>query len=405
MYRFVLTLLAFAAIVRPVDSQEPPKFAFPAVIQKKDFSNHGRGYKPLTPERRAFFQKISHEKHGGRLAMMAANQALPPAFDCRTKNPLPVWDQGQCGSCYLVSTVRTATCTLINGGYGKADGSFMLAAQFGMDRPRDFGGCDGGNGTEVIDWMVKNGWPAEIYVDQQGTTHKDYPPYQASTGSDRTKPGAKMWMKGADWGFVNANGHPTTVEIKTALFNYGRLNISLDAGGQFMNIGSGTITSLGNNIDHEINMAGYDDAKGAFLLENQWNTDWGNGGYAWVTYAAAAHIVDIFFVTASPLPPPPPPPPPPPGPGGDTITITTSIGGKVMSTTYPIGGGKKINDEVPQKVIDALNEAFPPKKMSWLTDEAAERIIREAMAENWPRFEARLADLEKRIEAKYANLP
>jgi C1A family cysteine protease len=268
----------------------------------------GKGYIPLTHERRRHFRAISHAKHGGRLEMMAKNQSLPPSFDCRVKVPLPVWDQANCGSCYEVSTVRTATCTLIKGGYGKADNSFMLAAQYGMDSPRSFGGCGGGNGTEVIDWMCKNGWIAETYIDAAGTVHKDYPPYQASSGRDRTVPGAKVWMKGAEWGYVNANG-PTIDEIKTAIVNYGRLNVSLDASGSFMN-GTGTITSLGTSIDHEINCAGYDDnndngdgTKGALLLENQWNTSWGNAGYRWVSYRAAANLVDVFFVTASPLPP------------------------------------------------------------------------------------------------------
>src|SRR5437870_2603171 len=58
----------------------------------------GRGYVPPTPERRRELQAISHAKHGGRIAMMAKFQTLPAAFDCREKVPLPIWDQGQCGS-------------------------------------------------------------------------------------------------------------------------------------------------------------------------------------------------------------------------------------------------------------------------------------------------------------------
>lgn len=281
----------------------------------------GKGYIPLTPEKRAHFQRLSHAAHGDRIKRMAANQTLPPAFDARVKVPLPVGDQGQCGSCYLYSTIHgTATCALLRAGWGKADNSFLLAVQYGMDRPRNFGGCDGGNGTEVIDWAIKHGWPCETYIDDAGVVHNDYPKYSASSSSDRMKPGAKLWLKDASWGFVNASGRPTTDEIKAAVYNFGRLNVSLDAGGQFSN-GTGTITALGNQIDHEIQICAYDDAKdgGCFLLENQWNTSWGLGGYRWVTYKASQNLVDVFFVSATPLPPPTPPipptPPVPPNPG------------------------------------------------------------------------------------------
>lgn len=273
------------------------------------------GYKPLTPEKRAVFQAKSREAHGGRIAMLARNQTLPASFDCRDKGwALPVGDQGNCGSCYLYSTVQTASAAFVKAGYGKPDGSFMLAVQYGMDCGPGFGGCDGGNGTEVIDWMCKNGWPAESYVDAAGKTIHDYPGYEARERTCRTVAGAKKWTP-ASWGYVNDSGKPAPAEIKTAMYNYGVLNIALDAGGQFGN-GTGTITSLGNSIDHEIQVVAWDDAKdgGAFLLQNQWNTDWGNNGYRWCTYNAARSIVDWFWVSAAPLPPPPPVPPTPPVP-------------------------------------------------------------------------------------------
>ncbi len=310
---FLSCLLAPLFALPAYSQDKAPRVPDPPAIEK------GRGYVPLTPERRAHFQRQSHAQHAGRIRMMAKNNVLPPSFDAADKVPLPVWDQGQCGSCYEVSTVRTATCALLQRGWGKPDDSFKLSLQFGMDRPRNFGGCNGGNGTEVIDWMIKNGWPAEKYVDLDGTAHNDYPPYEARSGSDRTKPGAKLWMKDATWGFVNSNGNPTIDEIKAALFNFGRLNCSLDAGGQFGN-GTTTITSLGTQIDHEINIRAYDDnhdngngTKGAVLLENQWNTQWGVQGCRWCSYKASRNIVDIFFVSATPLPPIPPSPGPTPG--------------------------------------------------------------------------------------------
>jgi C1A family cysteine protease len=307
---------------------------------KKGQQVHFKGYKPPTKEKRAEFYLQSQKNHGGRLAMLAKFQTLPAAFDCRDKGwVIPVGDQGQCGSCYLYSTsYGTMSAAFVKAGYGKPDGSFVMSPQYGMDC-HNFGGCNGGNGTEVIDWAVNNGWYAEKWVDTDGKTHSDYPAYQAQSRSCRKVAGAKFW-KPASWGYVSAsqNRPASTDEIKTALYNFGSLNVSLDAGGQFGN-GTGTITSLGTNIDHEIELIAWDDNKdgGAFLLKNQWSTDWGNQGMRWCTYHACQQLVDVFFVSATPLPPPPTPPPPVPPPSGVpviTAPATTIQTGKLW--TYQI---------------------------------------------------------------------
>lgn len=274
------------------------------------------GYKPPTPQQRRALHLAAAQRHGNRLAMHAKFQELPPAFDCRDKGwVLPIGDQGSCGSCYLYSTIYgTLSQAFVKAGYGKPDGSFVMSVQFGMDRPRSFGGCSGGYGLEVIDWVQKNGWVAESYIDLDGKVNKDYPPYEARSGSDRTKPDAKKW-KIADFGFATgdqSNRPPTIAELKSALWNYGTLNVAVAAGGQFSN-GTGTITQLGTSIDHEIEVVAYDDnhdngdgTKGALLLKNQWRKSWGVNGYRWCSYNAAKRLVDFFWVSVQPLPPPPP---------------------------------------------------------------------------------------------------
>lgn len=347
-----MTLCLFGDAAAPQQPPVQPQLAyqlspFPGVrifeqplksVQPKiDFSAKGRGRKHLSPEKRAAYYQQSARKHGGRLAMLARNKVLPAAFDCRTQNwVLPIGDQGSCGSCYLYSTVYgTFTQAFVKAGYGKNDGSFVMAVQFGMDC-QNFGGCNGGNGADVIDWACKNAWPAEKWVDASGTTHNDYPPYEAASDRCRSVAGAKGWTP-ASWGFVSAspNRPATTLEIKTALCNFGPLNISLDAGGQFGN-GTGTITSLGSNIDHEIELIAYDDNKdgGCFLIKNQWSTSWGNNGVRWLTYQAAQNLVDVFFVTAAQLPPPPGPIPPGPGP---TPPAGAPVVNSPLAVTWTVG--------------------------------------------------------------------
>lgn len=297
MKKFAIPILFLALIpllgFGPAPADDPPPVA------------KGRGYKPLTPERRKQLHEANQKRHGAHIAMLIKNQEPPPKFDCRDKGwVVPTWDQGSCGSCYLVSTVRTMTCAFVKEGYGKPDGSFALAAQYGMDC-HNFGGCGGGNGSEVIDWAKSNGWYAEKYTDLDGKLHNDYPEYVAGSKSCRVPSGAKKWTV-ADWGFITSDGHFDVAAMKAAMNAHGVLNIALDAGGQFGN-GTSTITGMGRSIDHEICAVAYDDNKdgGAVLLSNQWGTGWGDGGYRWCTYGACKNIVDWFWVSATPLPPPP----------------------------------------------------------------------------------------------------
>src|ERR1043166_9572912 len=96
-----------------------------------DAQEFGKGYVAPTPEKRRELYAGSIIRHGSRLKMLAQNQDLPPAFDCRDKGwVLPMGDQGNCGSCYEYSTVYgTASQAFVKAGYGKNDGSFVLSPQ------------------------------------------------------------------------------------------------------------------------------------------------------------------------------------------------------------------------------------------------------------------------------------
>lgn len=327
MKRLYLSPLLILAMLFSAQAQEPDK-AKPDVPKKEaPKPEFGRGHRPLTPERKRQLHAWAKENHGHRIARHMMFQTLPATFDCADKGWMsPVGDQGSCGSCYLYSTTQNMTDAFIRAGFGKADGSFLLAPQFGMDC-HDFGGCNGGNGNEVVDWACKNGWYAEKWVDLQGQSHSEYPAYEARSGRCRVPSGARKWTP-ATWGYVTADQSdrpPTVEEVKTALYNYGTLNIALDAGGQFGS-GTDTITHLGSNIDHEIRCTAYDDdhdngdgTKGAVKFVNQWTKKWGNNGTRWASYKVVPKLVSVFWVSAGPLPPPVPPippvPPVPPVPG------------------------------------------------------------------------------------------
>lgn len=315
----VLPLWAFALAVPAVVPVQAPqkeevKKLDPKAVQQFDPKSKGAGYVPPTPQQREKSYAMDRARNGGRVAMAARMLSAPEKFDCHQMGWVPpVRDQGSCGSCYGVATADQLTCAFIKAGYQKNDDSFEINFQFGLDRcGPDFGGCNGGWGAEVAEWMVANGFPAERYVDASGKTVNDYPAYSARPQSCREKTGAKRWKPSA-WGYCSgSSSRPATVEeIKACLMQYGVVNIAFNANNAYANAGSNVVHITGQ-ANHETTLVGWDDAKnggkGAWKTRGNWGKGLGDGGYVWMTYNS--QIVDPFWMSATPLPPPPDPPPP-----------------------------------------------------------------------------------------------
>jgi len=292
----VVALCGLASVVAPhPDAQAQEK------QDKKAPEKHPRGRvaDPLKVAGRhaAALKRLDH-------AMKALPKITAPTYDVEQVGyTLPVEDQGNCGSCYLVSSCEVATMALVHAGVGPGDGSFFLSPQYGLDC-QNFGGCGGGDEAEVIDFIKKNGMPLE----------KDYGSYNASEG--RCKFSNQTLYKIRDWGYCAGNqGNVATVdEIKSAMVKYGPISIAASADG-WDSYNGGVFTITSRNVDHAIKLTGWDDSKKAFRLKNQWGKGWGDGGYMWVSYDS--YIVEAIWVDGgSPVPPPTPPVPPvPPGPG------------------------------------------------------------------------------------------
>lgn len=67
---------------------------------------------------------------------------------------------------------------------------------------------------------------------------------------------------------------------------------------------------------HAMVLVGYSERRQAFKVMNSWGTDWGDGGFGWVSYRAVRQLSDLMFVMevpelVAPQPTPAPSPPPP----------------------------------------------------------------------------------------------
>jgi hypothetical protein len=299
----------------------------------------GKGYVHPSKEVLAARHAEAFNRHGHRMLQHVRAMTAPATWDSRTLGWIPpIRDQGNCGSCYGVSASDALTVAFIKAGYQKADGSFVISEQAGMDCGYYQGGCNGGDGPQVYNVMRSTGFPAEKYVDAGGVSITDYPGYTASRQSCRTKPGAKIW-KVSDWGYVTSDQSdraPTVDEVKAGIINYGTVTFAFDAGA-LSGYNGNPIQRLGNNIDHEITgFMGWDDGKKAFLCRNQWGRSFGDGGYFWLGYSALPNVVEACFlhVTSVPVPPGPTPPDPPTPPSPDGAPVITSA----KTVTAPLNG-------------------------------------------------------------------
>ena len=95
------------------------------------------------------------------------------------------------------------------------------------------------------------------------------------------------------WGHVSQAVFPSVAEIKEALSRHGPLNSGIHSSAAFHKYrGDGVFREEyhfkeGETIStHSVLIVGWDDAKGAWKIENSWGTGWGDKGFGWVAYGS-----------------------------------------------------------------------------------------------------------------------
>lgn len=75
-------------------------------------------------------------------------------------------------------------------------------------------------------------------------------------------------------------------ELKQAIATYGDAWIGSPWYNSWFNPGADGVLPAADSIagGHAYKLVGYDDAKGAFLMQNSWSAGWGLAGHAWMPY-------------------------------------------------------------------------------------------------------------------------
>jgi cathepsin F len=208
--------------------------------------------------------KIHHTPR--QLAKPLPQIPLQASFDWRNHNPpvvTPVYNQGQCGSCWAFSITEN-----IESQWALAGNTLTsLSMQQVVDCDTSDDGCNGGDPPTAYEYVISAGGM---------DPYSDYP-YTAEDGSCTFNSGEVV----AKISSYNTIGSET--QAQQYLVQNGPLSVCVDAstwssynGGIIMK-GSGCGTSL----DHCVMITGYGSESGTpfWWVRNSWGTDWGQNGY------------------------------------------------------------------------------------------------------------------------------
>jgi C1A family cysteine protease len=200
------------------------------------------------------------------------NATAPTAFDWRNQGNVvtPVYNQGQCGSCWAFSATENIESTWALAGNALT----QLSMQQIVDCDTNDGGCGGG-------------WPYSAYayvISAGGLDSLSSYPYTAQNGQCAFS-SANIAGSISNWQYV------TQSNDETAMVNYlsatSPLSICVDASQwQYYTGGVLMASSCTTNLDHCVEAIGYDlgAATPYWAVRNSWGTDWGINGYIQLQY-------------------------------------------------------------------------------------------------------------------------
>ena len=208
--------------------------------------------------------------------------SLPSSYDAMALGYVtPVKDQAACGSCWLHGAIADFESAVAIGESNLLDFSEQEVGDCNIWA--SVGGhnyCEGGNA-----FMTTN------YFTKYGAADEACHPYAATPETCQNCP----ILKNVDnWRIITGDdGESQITTIKNAILTYGPVYSTIYASDSgFSAYSSGVYEYEGaEETNHAIEIIGWNDSLGAWMIKNSWGTDWGASGpypgCAWVAYGAA----------------------------------------------------------------------------------------------------------------------
>lgn len=192
----------------------------------------------------------------------------------------PVYNQGQCGSCWAFSATENIESQWALGGHALTSLSMQQIVS-----------CD------TTDYGCSGGWPYHAYAYVAGAGGQDsyasYPYTAENTPCDFSKSAIIATLNPSNsWTYVTQTQDEG--EMATYLVAHGPLSVCVDAS-EWSSYSSGVFlaSDCTTSIDHCVEAIGYNTAANPpyWIIRNSWGTDWGQSGFMYLQYGADACAV------------------------------------------------------------------------------------------------------------------
>jgi len=196
-------------------------------------------------------------------------EAYPTEYNWVSKGKTtPIYNQGQCGSCWAFST--TESIESMNA--IKGNGLKSLSMQQIVDCDHVDHGCNGGNPPTAYDY-VKDAGGLDTYSSYPYTAHDGPCKFNKNTIGEKI----------SGWGYVTTTRNEGQMQSFT--YTKGPPSVCVDASNwDSYNGGVYTSSDCGRALDHCVQIVGWDKVDGvnAWIVRNSWGTSWGYAGYLYV---------------------------------------------------------------------------------------------------------------------------
>jgi hypothetical protein len=256
-------------------------FCLVATVQAQQY---GTGLSKLTEADKAKIKAQYKGFYGNAFSTLMKNTlkstdvSTIKKYDLRqVQGVTPIRNQQECGSCWAFSAIASYESS-----YALKNKKMIDAAEQDLVNCIDGTSCKNG-GFPIVAFveMVESGKKLlketqAPYLNQEGNCQNVQGTYEASNfgivDNIYIDPMAMM---------------PTVNEKKEAVYNHGAVSCGVVAATAFVDYKGGVFQDQGfgnTPPNHAVNIIGWDDNKGAWLVRNSWGTTWGENGYMWIKY-------------------------------------------------------------------------------------------------------------------------
>jgi hypothetical protein len=213
---------------------------------------------------------------------------IPAQFDARQWNVVPpIRNQGDCGSCWAFAAVSSYEIAY-NSLYRTPSSINRSEQQMLSCNPSGYS-CNGG--------FISESDSAYNYLRQPGLVDESSYAYegQATPCRQLSRTGSEDLFAVGAFRFVTGydGDSPANVQqIKAAIWKYGSVWAGVRADPAFQAYKGGIFGGNGKGCaagepNHAVNIIGWNDAGGYWIIRNSWGSDWGENGFARIAYGCS----------------------------------------------------------------------------------------------------------------------